>query len=94
MTEHRMFPAKCPWCDHPLDAATFPSGRSTPPRAGDLSVCLGCGKPLRFAEVAGLVVPEALPASEVKKLPVDIQHTLHRMKQMVRIVNLGGKAKQ
>lgn len=41
--------AKCPHCDHVLNAASVPGRRRPPePVEGDLSVCLGCGEVLMF----------------------------------------------
>lgn len=76
--EHLMFPAKCPWCGHTLDAATFPSGRTEPPRAGDLSVCMNCARALRFASVAGITVPEKLTTTDMRALPHDVIRNLAR----------------
>ena len=38
----------CSECGYPLDAATFPTDDKVVPRAGDISICIGCGHMTAF----------------------------------------------
>lgn len=49
LTTHRVAAMKCPWCDHPVDAATNTEfGYAKRPDPGDFSVCIKCYSPMRF----------------------------------------------
>jgi hypothetical protein len=53
MTTTRMPKTLCPACHHTLDAASG-LGLDGAPSAGDFTVCIACGTPLRFTHDGGV----------------------------------------
>jgi transcriptional regulator with XRE-family HTH domain len=64
---YRLQKAQCPWCEHPLDAATsVPADREERnPEPGDLTVCLECASLLMFDQ--GLI-PQKVSEDERRKI--------------------------
>lgn len=47
---------RCPACDKKLDASTeVDAGSKRPPEQGDVTICMGCGEILEYAEGPRLV---------------------------------------
>jgi hypothetical protein len=79
-TATRLPKSRCPFCDYKLDAA---SGGGTP-SPGDISVCIGCASPLRFAD--DLTVRVMTPA-EFARLHPQNQAELRRFMAAVRSID-------
>ena len=66
----------CPWCGHELSGATNLPGETNKPRPGDISICVYCGKPLRFGR--GLIV-EQLSQGAIERLHPQERQQLNRV---------------
>lgn len=42
--------SKCPWCRHALELASGAFEPNAKPKPGDFTICIKCGKILRFRE--------------------------------------------
>ena len=83
MTEIVTPKCPCPLCGHELDRAT-PVEKGATPKAGDLSVCIGCGGCLTFAEDLTL---RELSDAELNELPPDTRLELVWACRTVREIN-------
>ena len=79
----RTKPQLCPACGHLLDAATLVSDSNAKvvPVAGDLTVCMGCARPLLFED--GLRV-RTLTQAEAKQM----QRREPRIYRIMSVVSL------
>lgn len=60
----------CPYCGKTLDAATPAFDDSAKPKPGDISICIGCGGSLVFANDMSL---REMTQRERERLPEDIK---------------------
>lgn len=74
----------CPWCGTAATESAAIDGDDTPPKPGDLSICLICGNAVRFAGCAGLLVMEKLSDEEFKALDDEIKVQLHNAQLLVQ----------
>jgi hypothetical protein len=64
----------CPFCGHPLDAATaVPANGEAVPEAGDVSACLNCAGLMIFDEALRVRKPTTDELREAMSLPETIQ---------------------
>ena len=82
MTTTHHAASHCPLCFKKLDTATSVKEGWTP-ESGDLSVCIGCGEVLRYAE--GLALKVATD-SELEALDMETKRLLARTQTAVRKV--------
>jgi hypothetical protein len=71
----------CPTCEAPLDAATHAGQEGPVPRAGDVTICLYCQTPLRFAEGLRLV---ALDIDELEREDAAVAAQVRRLIKLTR----------
>lgn len=69
--------SRCPCCRQVLNGTVDPHGRGAP-RAGDLTVCVGCGTVLRFGPTLALT---AVTAEQIEQLPPETAKELLEAKR-------------
>lgn len=72
---HQIPRTGCPYCDYKVDQSSDPYGTDAIPHAGDISLCLECGKPSLYTEGLGLRIPSTDEMVGISLLPqvVEVQ---------------------
>lgn len=87
LPDHSLPESACPFCGHKMDHA-FSTQTDNPPTPGDFSLCIRCGRVLRFAEDMTLLKVER---EEMETLDTETLLELERASDLIKRANAAAK---